>query len=367
MSTTEIFLFSFSCRYVIMIDFLFPLSKLQLLLLIVSIAFVIFSLKTYRNKRIWFLTFCFLFFGSLTIGVFSLKIERLNAIGITFGLNRGADLIVYISIMVLFYFVIRLYSKSIINSQKQTQLIRTLSLDRAVGQLGSGKIAFVIPAYNESDHALEVFKQVLDAGHSIVFVDDGSQNILFQKAKLQFADQDFVAVQHLNNLWQWAALQTGFDYILSHPWAVEYIVTFDSDGQHCLEDLPHFLSAFKKNPNLEIVLWSRFLGKTINMPTSKKIVLKLWILFTSFFSGLKLSDTHNGYRVIKFSSLSKIKITMNGMEHASEILDIISEKKLHYAEVPNTIVYTEYSMARGQKLSNSIKIVKNLIFNKFFG
>jgi hypothetical protein len=54
------------------------------------------------------------------------------------------------------------------------------------------------------------------------------------------------------------------------------------------------------------------------------------------------------------------------MAHASEILDIISREKLKYAEVPNTILYTDYSMAGGQKLSNSLKIVKNLIFDKFF-
>lgn len=348
-------------------SFFFPMSKLQMLLLIVSIAFVIFSLKTYKKKKIWFLTFCFLFFGSLAIGVFSLKIEWLNAIGITFGLNRGADLIVYISIIVLFYFVIKLYSKNITNHQNQTQLIRRLSIDKAIGELKNSNIVFVIPAYNESDHALEVFYEILKAGYGIVFVDDWSQNILYQKAKQKFAHQSFIAIQHLTNLWQGAALQTGFEYLLSHQGNTEYVVTFDSDGQHCLEDLSQFLWAFDKYEDLEIALGSRFLGKTVNMPTSKKIILKLGILFTSFFSGLRLSDTHNGYRVIRFSSLAKIKITMNGMEHASEILDIIHDKKLKYTEVPNTIIYTEYSMARGQKLSNSIRIVKNLILNKFFG
>ena len=61
--------------------------------------------------------------------------------------------------------------------------------------------------------------------------------------------------------------------------------------------------------------------------------------------------------MIKAAALPKFRITFNGMEHASEIIDIIAQ---------NTIVYTEYSLSRGQKISNSIKIVKNLIFNKFF-
>ena len=68
-----------------------------------------------------------------------------------------------------------------------------------------------------------------------------------------------------------------------------------------------------------------------------------------------MTDTHNGYRMIKAAALPKFRIT-----------DIIAQNKIVYQEVPNTIVYTEYSLSRGQKISNSIKIVKNLIFNKFF-
>lgn len=90
-------------------------------------------------------------------------------------------------------------------------------------------------------------------------------------------------------------------------------------------------------------------------------------MFTFIFSGMRLSDTHNGYRVIKRSVLPKLKLTFNGMEHASEILELIGQQGIKYVEVPNTILYTEYSMARGQKLSNSLKIVKNLLMNKLFG
>jgi hypothetical protein len=46
------------------------------------------------------------------------------------------------------------------------------------------------------------------------------------------------------------------------------------------------------------------------------------------------------------SALDKIRISMNGMEHASEIIDIITEKKIRYAEVPIVILYTEYSLKK---------------------
>ena len=56
---------------------------------------------------------------------------------------------------------------------------------------------------------------------------------------------------------------------------MKFVVTFDSDGQHLLSDLENFRSAFENNADLEIALGSRFLGSTVNMPRSKKLVLKI--------------------------------------------------------------------------------------------
>lgn len=344
------------------------MTNLQMLLLVVSASFMIFSFGVYKRRKIWFLTFLFLFGGSLAIGIFSLRVEWLNAIGITFGLNRGADLIVYVSIIMLLYLVLGLYNKNAAYQQKQTDLIRTLSLQKTQWKIEKSEIVFVIPAYNESDHCIQVVNEVLDAGYGVVFVDDGSKNGLFTRLQAAFSDtKEIVLIQHVANMGQGAALQTGFEYIQHSAASAKFIVTFDADGQHVLSDLSTFLQAFEQNEELEVALGSRFLGNAINIPLSKIIVLKIWILFTSLFSGMRLTDTHNGYRVIKKSILPKLKLNFNGMEHASEILELIGQQKIKYIEVPNTILYTEYSMARGQKLSNSLKIVKNLMFSKFFG
>ena len=54
------------------------------------------------------------------------------------------------------------------------------------------------------------------------------------------------------------------------------------------------------------------------------------------------------------------------MWHASEILDLIAENDLSYKEVPVNIKYTEYSLKKWQKWSNSINIAIRMIWNKFF-
>ena len=55
-----------------------------------------------------------------------------------------------------------------------------------------------------------------------------------------------------------------------------------------------------------------------------------------------------------------LKITMNGMAHASEIVGFLAGSGLRVKEVPVTIVYTEYSRSKGQSLINGVNILFDL-------
>jgi hypothetical protein len=52
-----------------------------------------------------------------------------------------------------------------------------------------------------------------------------------------------------------------------------------------------------------------------------------------------------------------MNITLNGMGHASQIVEMIAQKDWRVAEEPVTILYTEYSMAKGQSLINGVNIL----------
>ncbi len=55
---------------------------------------------------------------------------------------------------------------------------------------------------------------------------------------------------------------------------VTYVVTFDADGQHHIEDLPVFIKVFEKDPTLDLVLGSRFIVKThTNVPFFRRLTL----------------------------------------------------------------------------------------------
>ena len=91
------------------------------------------------------------------------------------------------------------------------------------------------------------------------------------------------------------------------------------------------------------------------------MVLRAAIGFTRVTTGLAVTDTHNGLRVLSRSAAAKIRITHAGMAHASEVLHEIARHKFVYKEVPVQIDYTEYSRAKGQSNLNAVNILHDLV------
>ncbi len=221
-------------------------------------------------------------------------------------------------------------------------------------------VAVVIPSYNESSVLKQVVSAVKKFASLVVVVDDGS-NLPIQVSKLGIKT---VVLRHPINLGQGAALQTGFNYVLEKTSAT-HIVTFDADGQFDPNEINRLIKLQIKT-KVDILLGSRFLGATKYLSWPRKMLLKLGILFTWIFSGILLTDTHNGFRVITRAALKKIELVQNRMAHASEIIDLIRRYKLSYQEAPVTVTYTDYSKNKGQSNLNSLNIIRDLFIWRFF-
>jgi hypothetical protein len=140
------------------------------------------------------------------------------------------------------------------------------------------------------------------------------------------------------------------------------IVTFDADGQHRVEDALNILNIVLAG-EADIVIGSRFLGiQPLNMPFIKFFILKAGVIFTRITTGIHVTDAHNGLRAMSKKTAQKILITQNRMAHASEIVSQIANLKLQFKEHPIQILYSDYSLAKGQKASNFINILADLFF-----
>ena len=106
----------------------------------------------------------------------------------------------------------------------------------------------------------------------------------------------------------------------------------------------------------EITLGSRFLGQADRMPRSRRLILRLGVLFTRMFNRVRLTDAHNGLRAFSRQAAGKINITLDRMAHASELIDQIRHSGLPFTEVPVRIRYTEHSLAKGQSSRGAFRI-----------
>ena len=216
----------------------------------------------------------------------------------------------------------------------------------------------VIAAYNEEKMIASVVATLRKIYSNIIVVDDGSSDSTFKMAR----EAKAITLKHPINLGQGAALQTGITYALSK--GAEFIVTFDADGQHCFGDIALLLRALQKTGS-DVACGSRFLDAQASIPSFRKLILKLAVVFTWITTGIRMTDAHNGLRAFTGATARKIEIRQNRMAHASEIIEQIAYNKLKLIEVPVTIIYSEYSLAKGQHMSNSINILLDLLANRF--
>ncbi|WP_243063520.1 glycosyltransferase family 2 protein [Humibacter sp. RRB41] len=216
-------------------------------------------------------------------------------------------------------------------------------------------VCIVVPLYNEAPVIGGVIADLRQHFAHVVCVDDGSSDgsgAIAEKA-------DARVLRHPVNLGQGAAIQTGISYGLGLP-GIAYVVTFDADGQHRIEDVIGMLEMAREK-DLAVVFGSRFLDNRTKSGWAKRIVLKTAVWVTNKTTGLRLSDAHNGLRVIRSDAAKKVNLTQDRMAHATEIVLQLSRTRLPWGEYPVEVLYTDYSRAKGQSLWNSINILVDLL------
>ena len=210
----------------------------------------------------------------------------------------------------------------------------------------------IVPCYNEGSVIFDVLSHARETFPNIVAVNDGSRDD--SAAQIRAAGAHLV--NHPVNLGQGAAIQTGVEYARAQPGA-QFFVTFDADGQHQEKDVVRMIERLRAEP-VDILVGTRFAGQdNSQVPWIKRMVLKTVVLLSPRTRKLGLTDAHNGLRAFNKRVADEMNIRMNGMSHASEIVSMIDKQGWRVDEEPVDILYTEYSMSKGQSLINGVNIL----------
>lgn len=229
-------------------------------------------------------------------------------------------------------------------------------------RLTNDDVWLVIPVYNEGEVIRDVLVDASKTFPNIVCVDDGSSDDSVAQIRSAAADVartqtgSIHLVRHPVNLGQGAAIQTGVEYARSRPGA-QYFVTFDADGQHRVDDVVAMIDRLRTEP-VDIIVGTRFAdGRSESVPLLRRIVLRTVVFLSPRTRRLGLSDAHNGLRAFNKTVADQLDLLMAGMSHASEFVALIDHHHWRVAEQPVTILYTDYSRAKGQSLINGVNIV----------
>jgi glycosyltransferase involved in cell wall biosynthesis len=218
-------------------------------------------------------------------------------------------------------------------------------------------VFIIVRAFNEGPRLGPTLDALLPRYPSVVVVDDGSSDDTSRVA----LQRPVWLLRHPINSGGGAALKTGLDFALQQ--GAQILVCFDADGQHDQEEIPAVIEPIRSG-RADVVLGSRFLGRSENMPLSRWLVLKGGIIFTRVFSRIPVTDTHNGFRALSAEAARRIKLTQPRMSYASELIDQIRVQGLRFCEVPVTIRYTQETLAKGQSSWNAVRIIGELIHGR---
>lgn len=212
----------------------------------------------------------------------------------------------------------------------------------------------IIPVYNEERTIEGVINDLLGKGFKrILVVNDGSTD-----PTLSLVSKHPVRViNHIINMGYGSALRTGFECAIK--WGFKYVITFDADGQMRAEDAARILYESINNN------WNYTHGcRDFNypgVPRTRKFMGILADILTFLLSGKYVKDTQSGLRCINVGLLRKFNLRSIGFSIPSELVI----ESIRNGEVPKPVtikaIYTKESLKKGQKISNSFKVVKELL------
>ena len=195
--------------------------------------------------------------------------------------------------------------------------------------------AVVIPAYNEGATIRDVAQRALAQLPLVIVVDDGSTDAT--AAALQ--GLPVVLLRNESNRGKAGSLRRGADEAVRR--GADVIVTLDGDGQHCPEDIPLLLEAWRTAPR-RIVIGSRLHAREA-IPAARYCANRFANFWISWAAGQAIADTQSGFRVYPAALFAQARVQYGvaaSFVFESEILIEAAQSGVGIACVPINAVYS---------------------------
>ena len=210
-------------------------------------------------------------------------------------------------------------------------------------------IVIGVPAYNEEKNIAKIILKLQPLADMILVCNDGSSDLTGPIAEKMGA----VVINHPKNLGYGGAIRSIF--FKARELHADILVTFDADGQHRVEDITNVIQPISDN-NADIVIGSRFLDNSTNIPKYRKVGIETITKLTNVSSDIKVTDSQSGFRAYNKKVLEEINPSDLGMGVSTEILIKANNKKFRISEVPIKVLY-EGDTSTHNPVSHGVSVV----------
>ncbi|OGJ55187.1 hypothetical protein A3D11_03905 [Candidatus Peribacteria bacterium RIFCSPHIGHO2_02_FULL_49_16] len=218
-------------------------------------------------------------------------------------------------------------------------------------------IVAVIPAYNEESRVGGVVRCVKKYVREVIVVDDGSRDATAEMARKEGAR----VICHKENSGAGAATMTGLE--AARRLGANVVVTLDADEQHDVGDIPALLGPIERG-EADIVFANRF-GRKNHIPFIRRLFNGLGNIVTFMATGRWIADSQCGFKAFGEKALAEIQLRMSGFEFCTEIVRETARYRWRIGEVPIKVVYSEYTLAKGQSFAHGVRTACKILLRSF--
>jgi hypothetical protein len=241
------------------------------------------------------------------------------------------------AIFILFIITVRALSVGARNSRQLSAALEGLAWEefRQAGLPArfKGKIAILVPAYNEAENIGVVLDQmpaeVCGVRTEVLVVDDGSRDGTGDVA----AEHGALVARHVTNRGGGAALRTGYRLMVESGALI--VVTLDADGQHLPSEMSRLVAPVLDG-EVDMAHGSRVLGHADRNTRARELGIVFFNRVVSFITRTHVTDCSNGYRAVRTTVLPQLVLRQEQF-HTSEFMIEAIKRGVPAKEVPITV------------------------------
>jgi hypothetical protein len=241
------------------------------------------------------------------------------------------------AIFILFGLILRALAQAARNARQLSAALEGLAWEefRQAGlpERFRGKVAILVPAYNEAENIGHVLEQmpaaVCGVATETLVVDDGSRDGTGDVA----AAHGSAVARHVTNRGGGAALRTGYRLMVES--GAEVVVTLDADGQHLPAEMERLVKPVLDG-EVDVAHGSRVLGHADSNHFARELGIVFFNRLVSLITRTHVTDCSNGYRAVRTTVLPQLVLRQEQF-HTSEFMIEAIKRGIPAREIPVTV------------------------------